>query len=131
MSEDIVKRLREGDITVKCDDGVVRYANHVAADTIEALRDEVERLSKAHDERLKQNSLERAATHKQYHRAEKAEAEAARLKGAITTHIAGCVACGGSGAVFLCPERDDTTEAIREDCEECYGLRKALAGETT
>lgn len=53
-------------------------------------------------------------------------AERDRLKAAITTHVAGCVACGGRGVVFLCPERDDTAEAVREDCEECVGLRKAL-----
>ena len=54
-----------------------------AADALEALAGEVERLSKAHDERLKQNTLERAATHKQFHRAEAAEAERDRLKIAL------------------------------------------------
>ena len=54
-----------------------------AADALEALAGEVERLSKAHDERLQQNTLERAATHKQFHRAESAEAERNRLAGEV------------------------------------------------
>jgi hypothetical protein len=84
MSSDLVNRLcerarlaaSEGNMTAKCD------ANHFteAADRIEALEGEVERLNKAHDERLKQNTLERAATHKQFHRAEAAEARAERLR---------------------------------------------------
>jgi len=73
MSSDIVKRLREK-INTTCNE---------AADRIEALEGEVERLSKAHDERLKQNTIERAATHKQYHRAEAAEARAERLEGEV------------------------------------------------
>ena len=50
---------------------------------IEALEGEVARLEKAHDERLKQNTLERAATHKQFHRAEAADARAERLRAVI------------------------------------------------
>lgn len=49
MSEydELVKRLRDGFITMECDDDVVRYTNHVAADAIEALVGEVERLNGA------------------------------------------------------------------------------------
>jgi hypothetical protein len=57
--------------------------NLEALAAIEALEGEVARLSKAHDERLKQNTLERAATHKQFHRAEAAEARAERLRVAL------------------------------------------------
>jgi DNA repair ATPase RecN len=63
------------------DDDLLIYAHiEQQAARIEALEGEVERLNKAHDERLKQNTLERAATHKQFHRAEAAEARAERLR---------------------------------------------------
>ena len=45
--KELVKRLREGDITMKCEDGVVRYCNHVAADALEALAGEVAQLKAA------------------------------------------------------------------------------------
>jgi hypothetical protein len=65
---------------------------------IEALEGEVARLNKAHNERLKQNTLERAATHKQFHRAEAAEARAERLRVALEEAVAwmnGCAVSGG------------------------------------
>jgi hypothetical protein len=82
MSSDIVKQLRARvsmteRLTGHKGDGLTLEK---AADRIEALEGEVERLNKAHDERLKQNTLERAATHKQFHRAEAAEARAERLR---------------------------------------------------
>lgn len=119
--KELVKRLRDGFITMECEDDVVRYTNHVAADALEAMAGEVERLK----DRLRiANGVLAETTQK----ALELQTERDRLKAAITTHVAGCVACGGSGVVFLCPERDDTAEAVREDCEECVGLRKALGG---
>jgi hypothetical protein len=47
---------------------------------------------------LKQNTLERAATHKQFHRAEAAEARAERLRVALEEAVAwmnGCAVSGG------------------------------------
>ncbi len=90
MSSDLVMKLREYGVQHASSqngwgdpydpkDGIF----WAAADTIEALEGEVARLNKAHNERLKQNTLERAATHKQFHRAEAAEARAERLRVAL------------------------------------------------
>ena len=43
--KELVKRLRDGFITMECEDDVVRYTSHVAADALEALAGEVERLT--------------------------------------------------------------------------------------
>jgi hypothetical protein len=87
MSSDIVKQLRARvsmteRLTGHKGDGLTLEK---AADRIEALEGEVARLNKAHNERLKQNTLERAATHKQFHRAEAAEARAERLRAVLQT----------------------------------------------
>ena len=37
MTDDLVKRLRSGDYTIKMTDGSIQYLNHVAADRIEQL----------------------------------------------------------------------------------------------
>ena len=146
--KELVKRLRA--------QGQKNYGLSAdAADALEALAGEVERLKRmlfpyAEDKEItgvtwngfylignrksvdEFKRLENRAAQLETYRAEfvrrneAAEAERDRLKAAITTHVAGCVACGGRGVVFLCPERDDTAEAVREDCEECVGLRKAL-----
>ena len=44
MTDDLVKRLRSGDYTIKMTDGSIQYLNHVAADRIEELEDENKRL---------------------------------------------------------------------------------------
>jgi hypothetical protein len=37
MSDDLVKHLRSGDVSIKMPDGSIQYVNHVAADRIEQL----------------------------------------------------------------------------------------------
>lgn len=67
--KELVKRLRDGFITMECEDDVVRYTNHAAADALEAMAGEVE------------NQKCFAVTEQQ--RAELAEAERDRLKNAL------------------------------------------------
>ena len=38
MSDDLVKHLRSGDVSIKMPDGSIQYVNHVAADRIEQLK---------------------------------------------------------------------------------------------
>jgi hypothetical protein len=64
----------------------------------------VARLNKAHNERLKQNTLERAATHKQFHRAEAAEKERDRLKAALVKARHELVTHNGLYATDIYPE---------------------------
>jgi len=111
MSSDLVKRLREL-AAGKHDDKEFALD---AAEHIEALEGEVARLSKAHDERLKQNTLERAATHKQFHRAEAAEARAERLEGEVER-----LASALEGADQDVQERLLKAEARAEIAEECH-----------
>jgi len=37
MTDDLVKHLRSGDVSIKMPDGSIQYVNHVAADRIEQL----------------------------------------------------------------------------------------------
>lgn len=91
MSEDIERELRyrcmcapHCNVPEECDMCSKEHCIYcTGADTIEALRGEVERLTKARVEceRQFQTKVEEVAA--QMSRAEKAEAEAARLKGAL------------------------------------------------
>ena len=69
MTDDLVKRLRSGDYTIKMTDGSIQYLNHVAADRIEeleaALR-EIEMLhydseTDFHHDAMKAHDIARAA----------------------------------------------------------------------
>ena len=39
MTDDLVKRLRAGDYSIKLADGSIKYVNHVAADRIDQLEE--------------------------------------------------------------------------------------------
>lgn len=122
--DDLMRRLRGQHRAIRS--GYLKGLFLAAADALEAMAGEVEDLKSflvgvEGPKLVKQMRGEVAAL----------TAERDRLKAAIVTHVAGCVACGGSGVVFLCPELDNTAEAVREDCEECVGLRKALGGDAS
>jgi len=125
MSSDLVMKLREYGVQHASSqngwgdpydpkDGIF----WAAADTIEALEGEVARLNKAHNERLKQNTLERAATHKQFHRAEAAEARAERLRVALEGLVMGLERTNWSSwqttAYFMTP-LEDASKALEGD----------------
>lgn len=126
MTNDIVQRLRMtaaefGDCTEK-----------EAADLIEALEAEVERLKlhatndDAECKRMMQHcmALEDALKAKGS-RAEAAEAEVALLRDAIKLHVDGCEACGGAGVLNV-QTSDPETECDVVGCVECSALRSLL-----
>ena len=53
MTDDLVKRLRSGDYTIKMTDGSIQYLNHVAADRIEQLEAALDKRNKELETALK------------------------------------------------------------------------------
>ena len=45
MTDDLVKRLRDGDYTIKMRDGEIQYLNHAAADRIEKLEEALKQIA--------------------------------------------------------------------------------------
>lgn len=110
MSEDIVVQLRGWSEGSSDDSRRMVWLMRQSADTIEALRGEVERLRSTFNAGTVEQILKVTQD-----RAEKAEAEAARLKGALEEAVKwmeGCAVGGGYPAWYV-------------------KARKALAGETT
>ena len=102
--KELVKRLRDGFITMECEDDVVRYTNHAAADALEAMAGEVASLQNTFDLMWKADQraikLWQEATGKDHiwpdrtkttlwllERLEAAEAERDRLKAAASLFV--------------------------------------------
>ena len=58
---DIVKKLRDGDYTIKMLDGEIQYLNHAAADRIEQLEAALEKIAAIEDEHINVPKTEEGA----------------------------------------------------------------------